>query len=91
MKHSFGGKRVRAWLMPAALFAAILGGGAAQAADDAEAILKKMSDYVSSQKTLSIAYDTDIEVIMRYLAGILAAAALWVSFAPRLTAQGLPV
>jgi hypothetical protein len=49
--------------MPAALFAAILGGGAAQAADDAEAILKKMSDYVSSQKTLSIAYDTDIEVI----------------------------
>ena len=31
--------------------------------DDAEKILKKMSDYVASQKTLSITFDSDIEVI----------------------------
>ncbi|MGK9167637.1 DUF2092 domain-containing protein [Inquilinus limosus] len=31
--------------------------------DDAPAILKAMADYVTSQKTLSIAFDADIEVI----------------------------
>src|SRR5476649_2995824 len=30
---------------------------------DATAILKKMSDYVTAQKTLSLTVDTDIEVI----------------------------
>src|SRR4051812_40787218 len=32
-------------------------------ADDAGKILKRMSDYMASQKTLSLTYDTDIEVI----------------------------
>ena len=32
-------------------------------ADDVGKILKRMSDYMSSQKTLSLTYDTDIEVI----------------------------
>src|SRR5450631_3840996 len=31
--------------------------------DDADRILKAMSDYVASQKTLSITFDSDIEVI----------------------------
>jgi hypothetical protein len=35
----------------------------AQTADDAPQILKSMSDYVASQKTISLTYDSDIEVI----------------------------
>jgi hypothetical protein len=35
----------------------------AQKADDAEQILKSMSDYVASQKNISLAYDSDVEVI----------------------------
>jgi hypothetical protein len=35
----------------------------ARAADDSEAILKKMFDYVTSQKVISITFDGDIEVI----------------------------
>jgi hypothetical protein len=30
---------------------------------DAEKLLKGMADYVSSQKTLAVTYDSDIEVI----------------------------
>src|SRR5712675_2346727 len=32
-------------------------------ANDADKILKAMSDYVTSQKTLSVTFDSDIEVI----------------------------
>jgi hypothetical protein len=35
----------------------------AQTADDAPQILKSMSDYVASQKIISLTYDSDIEVI----------------------------
>lgn len=35
----------------------------ARAEDDAGKILRAMSDYVGSQKSISVAYDTDIEVI----------------------------
>ena len=35
----------------------------AEQGDDALKILKAMTDYVSSQKTISATYDTDIEVI----------------------------
>ena len=44
----------------------VLGTGSAMAqaqASDAKAILKAMSDYVSSQKTIELAFDSDIEVI----------------------------
>jgi hypothetical protein len=34
---------------------------------DAEKLLKAMSDYVANQKTISIAYDSDIEVITSHL------------------------
>jgi hypothetical protein len=42
--------------------AATLLAGAARA-DDAAAIVKAMSDYISSQKTLSVTFDTDVEII----------------------------
>jgi hypothetical protein len=35
----------------------------AQKADDAAQILKGMSDYVASQKTISLTYDSDVEVV----------------------------
>ena len=35
----------------------------AQKSDDATRILKSMSDYVASQKTISLTYDSDVEVI----------------------------
>jgi hypothetical protein len=35
----------------------------ARAADDAPQILKSMSDYVASQKNISLTYDSDVEVI----------------------------
>jgi hypothetical protein len=35
----------------------------AQKADDAMQILKSMSDYVASQKVISLTYDSDVEVI----------------------------
>lgn len=37
--------------------------GPAQAADDAKAILKAMTDYVASQKVISLTYDSSIEVV----------------------------
>ena len=48
------------------VFAAMLfaSGSSAQAQeDDAKSILKAMSDYVSSQKTIELTFDSDIEVI----------------------------
>jgi hypothetical protein len=38
-------------------------GAAARAEDDAASILKAMSDYVGSQKSISVMFDSDIEVI----------------------------
>ena len=38
-------------------------GARAQNSDDAVQILKSMSDYIASQKNISLTYDTDIEVI----------------------------
>lgn len=46
----------------AAVFALIAQGVHAQS-PDAKAVLKSMSDYVSSQKTIELTYDSDIEVI----------------------------
>ena len=46
------------------LIVVLLAGLPAQAGDDrAKAILKAMSDYVASQATISLTFDTDIEVI----------------------------
>lgn len=48
------------------VFAAVLsvsGSSALAQAGDAHAILKAMSDYVSSQKTIELTFDSDIEVI----------------------------
>ena len=52
------------WLLPALAAAALSCPlvGHAQAAD-AKAILKSMSDYVSSQKTIELSYDSSIEII----------------------------
>ena len=52
-------------LAGAALSLAILGASRARAdnGDDARAILKAMSDYVSSQKSIAATFNTDIEVI----------------------------
>jgi hypothetical protein len=57
-----GGKSLGRTLVLAAVLAA--GSSLAQAqARDARAVLKAMSDYVSSQKTIELTYDSDIEVI----------------------------
>ena len=47
----------------AAVALLLAGPGARAAEDDAKAILKSMSDYVSSQKTISLTFDSDIEII----------------------------
>ena len=39
----------------------------AQGGGDAEKLLKGMADYVASQKTLSVSYDSDIEVVTSHL------------------------
>jgi hypothetical protein len=61
----FGGRN--AWRLGTAVFALtvlLLAGPPARAEDDdAKAILKTMSDYVASQTTISLTFDTDIEVI----------------------------
>jgi hypothetical protein len=52
------------WKFGAAVAAVLLVAPAARAQDDdARRILKAMSDYVSSQATISLAFDTDVEVI----------------------------
>lgn len=53
----------RAVLASAVLGLALAGAGAARAEDDAAVIVKAMSDYVASQKALSITFDTAIEVV----------------------------
>ena len=56
---------LRRWLaaITLALTAVIAVAPPARAQDDAAAILKSMSDYLASQKTISLAFDTDIEII----------------------------
>jgi hypothetical protein len=49
--------------MVAVLMAAFAGGTALAQADDANKILKEMSDYLGSQKNVSASFDTDIEVV----------------------------
>jgi hypothetical protein len=49
--------------MMAVLVAAFAAGPALAEADEANKILKAMSDYLGSQKNLSASFDTDIEVI----------------------------
>src|SRR5262249_1440400 len=51
------------WRAAAAVAAFTLCLTATTRAQDAEKILKAMSDYVTSQKTLSLTFDSDIEVI----------------------------
>jgi hypothetical protein len=45
------------------LFTITVSGNASAQADDAERILKAMSDYLISQKAMLVSFDTDIEVI----------------------------
>jgi hypothetical protein len=45
------------------LFTISVPGNASAQADDAERILKAMSDYLISQKAMLVSFDTDIEVI----------------------------
>ena len=46
-----------------ALTMTVSGAQSAWADDDAVAILKTMSDYMASQKSINVSYDTDIEVV----------------------------
>src|SRR6516164_2686539 len=52
---------VRVWMM--ALFVTFAAGPALAQADDANKILKAMSDYLGGQKNLSASFDSDLEVI----------------------------
>lgn len=62
IRHSRGRRRLVSVLLCAA--ALVAAGPPAQAQqDDARAILKAMSDYMSAQKTIEMTFDSDIEVI----------------------------
>lgn len=68
MRHvlSRPSRRIVSWFvagMVVIFTASFVGSAHAQQNDDALQILKAMTDYVSSQKTISATYDTDIEVI----------------------------
>lgn len=59
-------KKVVLFAMLASIFLATLAAAPAMAqaqASDAKSVLKAMSDYVSSQKTIELSFDSDIEVI----------------------------
>jgi hypothetical protein len=60
--QSFGWGIVGAIVLVAATVS-LVPAAQAQKADDAAKILKSMSDYVASQKNVSITYDSDVEVI----------------------------
>ena len=51
-----------ALLIASGLSTTCIGAGAAHA-DDAASILRAMSDYIASQKNVSISYDSDIEIV----------------------------
>ena len=50
-------------LVVAGLASALIVSGAHAQEDGASKLLKAMSDYVASQKTISVTYDSDIEVL----------------------------
>jgi hypothetical protein len=57
-------RTIRTWVLPiSVLFLTILVPVAGAQDDSAKKLLKSMSDYVASQRDISIAYDSDIEVI----------------------------
>ena len=61
---SINGRRARPGLVVAIAVGSVIGLAAPAAADDgADRILKAMSDYLASQKTISATFDSDIEVI----------------------------
>jgi len=64
-KQPAKGLRPKGTLGGAALFflTIMMSGGVSAQTGDAERILKAMSDYLSSQKAMLVAFDTDIEVI----------------------------
>jgi hypothetical protein len=55
--------KIRARLGGAAMAVLLLAAASAARADDTANILKSMTDYLSSQKTLSASFDSDIEVV----------------------------
>jgi hypothetical protein len=64
MYHGQRALRIR-WTktLAAAACLAVLGSGAPALAQDAAAILRAMSQYVGSQKTISLTFDTELEII----------------------------
>jgi hypothetical protein len=54
---------IRAMLVGATMAVLLLAAASAARADDAAKILKSMTDYLGSQKTLSASFDSDIEII----------------------------
>ncbi|HEX7563228.1 MAG TPA: DUF2092 domain-containing protein, partial [Bradyrhizobium sp.] len=61
--RSVGWRVAAAGLLMAAMVSGMPRAQAQKAPDDSLEILKAMSDYVASQKNISLTYDTDIEVI----------------------------
>ena len=61
--ETFLGAKLRAALGASALAAVLLAPASAARADDAAGILKSMTDYLGSQKSLSASFESDIEVI----------------------------
>jgi hypothetical protein len=57
------GRRIFAAGVAATIIASFQPSAHAQQADDAAQILKTMSSYLASQKTISMTFDSDIEVI----------------------------
>src|SRR5512141_3140253 len=55
--------KIRATLGGAAMAVLLLAAASSARADDAVNILKSMTDYLGSQKTLSASFDSDIEII----------------------------
>lgn len=55
--------RNRSRIFGAALVLSLIGAAAQAAEEDATAILKRMSDYLAAQQTVSLTFDSDIEVI----------------------------
>ena len=55
--------KIRAMLGGATMAVLLLAAASAARADDAANILKSMTDYLGSQKTLSASFDSDIEVV----------------------------
>jgi hypothetical protein len=61
--EAFFRAKIRATLGGATMAVLLLAAASAARADDAASILKSMTDYLNSQKTLSASFDSDIEII----------------------------